>query len=187
MHLMIDLETLSTSSTAAITQIGLAPFVLDRGDVARGGIRIDVDPQSCIDLGLAVDWPTMYWWLNQSDAARKSLPAPGKGLPLQDALRETSAYVQSLNAKRLFVWSNGATFDIPILAHAYRVSGLTAPWRYDHARDTRTIQMLAPSAKRPQPKVKHDALQDARAQAVWVQNMYGMIRDNMSLEYWGDI
>lgn len=88
MHLMIDIETLSTAVDAAITQIGLAPFRIDGTDPLEDGVLINVDPQSCIDLGMRVDWSTTHWWMMQSREARDALPRPGEGLPLPDALDE---------------------------------------------------------------------------------------------------
>lgn len=175
MHLMIDLETLSTAADAAIAQVGLVPFQLDGSDPLEEGILINVDPQSCIDLGLRVDWPTTHWWMMQSQEAREALPRPGEGLPLGEALDMVDAYVAGLAERhhgKLHVWSNGATFDIPILGHAYRVLRRREPWSYSSARDTRTLAMLALNALRPEPTVKHNAQHDAAAQVRWVQNMW---------------
>lgn len=175
MHLMMDLETLSTAADAAIAQIGLVPFQLDGSDPLEEGLLVNVDPQSCIDLGLRVDWPTTHWWMMQSREARASLPRPGEGLPLSEGLDAVDAYVAGLAERhhgKLHVWSNGATFDIPILGHAYRVLRRREPWSYSSARDTRTLAMLALNAIRPEPKVKHNALDDAVAQVLWVQNMW---------------
>lgn len=175
MHLMIDLETLSTAVDAAITQIGLAPFRIDGTDPLEEGVLINVDPQSCIDLGMRVDWSTTHWWMMQSQEARDALPRPGEGLPLPDALDEVEDYILGLAQRHpgdLKIWSNGATFDIPILGHAFTRLGRREPWRYSAARDTRTLAMLALNAIRPEPEVKHNALHDAIAQVRWVQNMW---------------
>lgn len=174
MHLMIDLETLSTASDAAITQIGLAPFRIDGEGLAGEGKLINVDPQSAIDLGFRIDWSTTHWWMMQSQDARDALPKPGEGLAVDSALVEVATYVRDLRAQHhnLHVWSNGATFDIPILGHAFRVCGMEEPWKYSAARDTRTLAMLAMNALRPDPVVKHNALDDAVAQVLWTQNMW---------------
>ncbi len=182
MHLMLDLETLSTAADAAITQIGLAPFWIDGDGPLEPGLCINVDPQSCINLGFRVDWSTTHWWMMQSQEARDSLPRPGEGVPLPEALDRVEAYLEHLKEvagdRKLHVWSNGATFDIPILAHAFARLGRREPWSYSAARDTRTLAMLALNAIRPEPVVKHNALDDAVAQVRWVQNMWREARPN---------
>ena len=176
MHLMIDLETLSTAGDAAIAQIGLAPFWIDGEGLAAEGLQIDVDPQSCIDLGFRIDWSTLHWWMMQEQDAREALPLPGKGVPIGAALVQVGDYISKLQTMegvgRIYVWSNGATFDIPILGHAFRLLGMKEPWGYQDARDTRTLSMLALNAIKPKAVVKHRALDDAVAQVLWVQNMW---------------
>lgn len=177
MHLMINLETLSTAGDAAIAQIGLAPFWIDGNGPAFPGLQILVDPQSCIDAGFRVDWSTLHWWMMQSQDARNALPLPDAGLPIQRAVEVVQTYIAELQrdvpgAERIYVWSNGATFDIPIMSHAFRKFGLGDPWGYADARDTRTLSMMALNALKPAPVVKHRALDDAIAQVHWVQNMW---------------
>ena len=77
MHLMLDLETLSTAGDAAILQIGIVPFEIGGEGMAGDGLNINVDPDACMMAGLRVDWSTVHWWLNQSAEARATLPAPG--------------------------------------------------------------------------------------------------------------
>lgn len=61
LDVMIDLETLSTRADAVIAQIGVVGFNRhDRGAI-RPGIQVRVDPQSCLDLGMKVDWSTLAW------------------------------------------------------------------------------------------------------------------------------
>jgi len=181
MHLMIDLETLSTAGDAAIAQIGLSPFWIDGDGPLGPGLHINVDPQSCIDHGLRVDWSTTHWWMMQEQAARDALPLPGEGTPLGQALDQVDAFITALKegplwseGQQLHVWSNGATFDIPILTNAYTRLRRREPWKYSAGRDTRTLAMLALSAIRPEPRLKHRALEDAEAQVGWVQNMWRM-------------
>ena len=181
MHLMIDLETLSTAGDAAIVQIGLAPFWIDGEGLAAEGRQIDVDPQTCIDAGFRVDWSTLHWWMMQSQEARDALPLPWVGQPIEEALKLVQDYIADIQrdtpgAERIYVWSNGATFDIPILSNAFRKFGMLDPWNYTDARDTRTLSMLALNAVKPKPAVKHRALDDAEAQVLWVQNMWREVR-----------
>jgi hypothetical protein len=171
-NLMIDLETLSTAVDAVILQIGLVPFELNGDGPSSPGILIQVDPTTCLDAGFRVDWPTIHWWIMQEQAAREALPRPGQGVSLYEALMTVQNYIAALYPPLLYVWSNGANFDIPILANAFRTLGMPEPWHYASARDTRTLSMLAQNAVRPKRGVNHNALDDAINQVYWVQNMW---------------
>lgn len=171
-HLMLDVETLSTATDAAVTQIAVVPFELDGSEVSEPKLNVRVDPQSCMDAGLRVDWSTVQWWMQQGrEAQEAALPGPGVGVPLRTALELTEAYFRQF-PRDTKLWSNGASFDIPILDNAFRACNMQSPWRYSAARDTRTLAMMALNVVRPAPEVQHDALSDAEAQALWVQAMW---------------
>ena len=67
---MIDLETMGTKSDSIITQIGLVLF--DRDKIVSE-FKVNVDINDSLRLGLSVEGDTLYWWLKQSDEARKSI------------------------------------------------------------------------------------------------------------------
>ena len=166
MHLMIDLETLSTAPNAAIMQIGWAKFTMDQRYPIVSGL-IQVDLQSCIDKGLRVDWGTVRWWFMQSQEAREAMVQ--QGVPLSDAL---NAFVLNVwgDADWEGVWSHGASFDIPILESAFRACGRSAPWKHWLIRDTRTLFELAGYVMHK--PVAHQADKDALAQAEAVRAAY---------------
>lgn len=168
MHFMIDLETLSTSPNATITQIGVVAF--DRHGVKDEGLRIDVDPEEQIQAGQDVSWSTIEWWLNQSDAARDGLTGPPRRLTMSQALRMTSEYFERYcgDPWKRRAWSNGAGFDVVIMEGAYRRYKALCPWNFSRVRDVRTLAALCPNVERVQPEVAHDALSDAIAQAEWM-------------------
>ena len=65
------------------------------------------------------------------------------------------------------MWSNGADFDLPMLAHAYNQVGIEVPWKFWNSRCFRTYKNL-PNAKNIRVEalgVKHNALSDAYQQA----------------------
>jgi len=176
-HFMIDLETMSTAMDAAILSIGVQPFdpreeVIDE---ARG-LLIHVDLQACLNAGLRLEASTVMWWMTQSDDARAALVAR-EPLMLSEALRELTAFGQRNGgwawAK---VWSNGAAFDIPILETAFRRCRLDIPWEYNNVLDVRTMKWLAPDVPKVTPSVAHNALSDAQAQAVYVQNCHRALK-----------
>jgi hypothetical protein len=141
-NLMIDLETLSTSPLAAVTQIGAVAFDPYTGKVGEKFER-HIGIESSIKYGMKIDGSTLCWWMGQSDAARRDFTAgQSKAVPVDQALTDLEAFV-----RRVFtytgpagVWSHGATFDLPILECASRkVLGRSVPWKYVAGRDTRTL------------------------------------------------
>jgi len=76
---MLDLETMGKKSNAAIVSIGAVEFDIETGKTGREFYKV-VDLQSCLDLGLKVEASTIYWWLMQSEAARKRICEKGDDL-----------------------------------------------------------------------------------------------------------
>ncbi len=155
-HLMIDLETMGNTSTAAIVAIGMCPFEADRvGDPAM----FIVDLQESLDLGMTVSASTIMWWLGQSDAARSEITR------IPHPLTEVLKVICDCDAK--YYWGHG-TFDIPILANAYRAVGMPLPWHYRNTRDLRTLWHMAGFShdERHKPEIEHHAGFDAKAMAM---------------------
>jgi hypothetical protein len=179
---MLDLETMSNKSTAAIVAIGAVrfdplgpqlaepPATVQSLGLTGPYFYVNVDLESSVKAGLTLDADTVYWWMKQPDEARKALE--GNKKPLSEALLEFSIWYGVDPKVRL--WSH-ATFDEPILSHAYHVTDLKCPYGYTSARDVRTIYDLAyPGAMVLNVSVtnKHNALWDAWRQAIGVQECY---------------
>lgn len=163
-HMMIDLETLAKVPRAVIKQIGWAKFSIGH-DIISSGL-IDVDINSCLRSGLVVDGSTIEWWMGQDDDAREQMTH--SGLPLRSALFDFfNVYKSGAAPER--VWARGPDFDIAILNNAFAAEGLSPPWRYDVARDVRTLLDLYP-VDRTEATIKHNAEADAVAQATDVLN-----------------
>ena len=175
LHCMIDLETLSTSYNAVVTQIGYAtfdPFAEVEGVIASNAFYLDPQPQ--MDRGLKMDWDTIKWWMSQDNAARE------KFQNLTTPLAEAVAPLFDIGSMLAGVWSHGACFDVPILENLIQV-GLKkkAPWDFRKVRDTRTLFELAgPALTWPENPIKHSAEHDALAQAITVQRAYKLIKGN---------
>jgi hypothetical protein len=158
-HIMLDLETLGTSSQAVITQIGGCVFQPCAKDWNIGSFQYYIDPQSCLDVGLKMDWSTIQWWLKQSEEARAGF----QGTTM--SLREALGILKQASWKDMRgVWSHGLTFDLPILEHAFKACDMKVPWHFKAARDTRTLFWLT-NPVWPDNPVKHSAKHDAIAQA----------------------
>lgn len=171
-HAMIDLETLGTAGGSVILSIGGCIFDEHGPAPSPAGSFVHLVPDASqqTKLGLIVDISTIMWWLGQNPEAQQSirkhvLSALGSG-NLLDTLHKFSAWYVASDAAT--IWSNGADFDIPLLANLYRVAGLTAPWKYNASRCCRTI-MASTGRKMGDFGTKnvlaHDALADAIYQA----------------------
>lgn len=172
----IDLETLGVQPGSVITQIGLCAFDQRGGSGSMSSTRIDVDPQSMIDMGFKVDWNTVRWWLVQDETPRKRMSLQ-IGSCIHDALTQVRAWftehAQGGEVDRLRVWGHGSGFDCTQLEIAFQRCGLVVPWDFRKVRDLRTLADLrgAHDVLRPEPGVAHDAMEDATAQARWIRDL----------------
>lgn len=66
-HVMIDLETLSSKSNAAIVAIGAVMF---DAYGPHSNFYCQVDAKDCQRRGMDIDADTVMWWFKQSQAAR---------------------------------------------------------------------------------------------------------------------
>jgi hypothetical protein len=158
-HVMLDLETLGTRPGSVILSIGAVFFDLD-GKTGETFYR-NIDPQTCLDVGLTVDPQTKAWWMRQSDAARDALKIDRKSLA--EVARDFASFFR---AGGEFVWAQGATFDPPLWEAAGLAVGRSAPWRFWNARDTRTVYDICGFDYKSMPRegVFHNALDDCLTQ-----------------------
>lgn len=170
---MIDLETLGTTADAVILSIGAVKFNLESGDIEDKAFYASVSINSNIDLGRRVSESTLQWWMGQSPAAQAVFHEQPK-LTLEAALRELIEWFEHDQRR---VWSNGADFDLPMLAHAFTQLGLTIPWQFFNSRCFRTYKALPAASNLPKLKNDHNALRDAVNQAKFAQAVYAnMVR-----------
>lgn len=184
LHVMVDLETMDLSPTAAIVSIGAVKFnpLGEPGkwahetnpDVAFGAsstFYANVDLKTCLDHGLTVSGETVRWWLLQSEAARTALLHDL--WPLRPALEAFNIWYGN---DELPIWCSAASFDFAILRYAYqKAAWLRAPWSHKLERDYRTFRKLLepifPDLVYEPPEVAHDSLHDAKAQAKHLQKL----------------
>lgn len=176
MHLMIDVETLGTRPGSVVWQIGVVAFDIEmRGNLDQG-IELNLNPQEQIDLGFKVDWSTIRWWMEQSREAQAAMPKVG--LPLEVALAFVRDYVERWGPVE-GVWGNGPDFDLTAMTMLFQAADMKVPWAYNAGRDVRTtkevVNGLGLETVRVKPLIAHSALSDARAQALWVQEMWGSL------------
>lgn len=173
MHLMIDLETLSTKPNAVVTQIGLAVFNQAEGVIRQGQFNIQIDCQK--NCGRDISSSTLLWWFQQSDGARAAFVAGDNGAGhAGHVVHEIVGWLHDLEFDG--IWGHGSTFDVTILESLFSDFGVECPWPFWIHRDTRTLfaecERLGLSVNRPKPKIAHRAEDDAIAQAEWVINAW---------------
>lgn len=159
---MIDHETLGTTADAVIISIGAVKFDLETGEIDEEAFYRSISIDSNLEYKRRISEDTLIWWFKQDAAAQAVFYEPKERI--SDVLTEFSDWVGAGNNT---VWSNGADFDIPMLAHAYTQCGIEIPWKFWNSRCYRTYKNL-PGAKniRIAPTgVKHNALADAYQQA----------------------
>jgi 3' exoribonuclease, RNase T-like len=164
---MIDCETLATTADAVILSIGAVKFDLETGQIDDAGFYASIDIDDSLAHGRRISESTLVWWMAQDKKAQAVFNEPKQDL--ESALR---SFVEWLGHDRRRPWSNGADFDIPMLAHAFTHFRMDVPWQFWNARCVRTYKTLPAAGSVPMFKNDHNALRDAVNQAVYVQAVY---------------
>jgi exodeoxyribonuclease VIII len=157
---MLDIETLSTKTNAAIVQIGAVKFSLDKGII--GSFKINVCPVDCKKHGLDIEQSTVDWWLTQSKEARNSWRSN------PETLHVALEYFVNWYGRSKLTWAKGGQkFDFPILENALRECNMDVPWKYWDCMDYRTLITVLGIDDRKlksEGSVYHDALSDCEEQ-----------------------
>jgi len=157
---MIDIETLGVAPAATILTIAAQSFDpfgqghFDRHFYSR--ITLESQENRTIDDG------TIAWWTTQPEAQAEAFAEEDR-MPLDQALDLLGKLIWQSS----FLWSQGPTFDMTILEHAYKSYGKPIPWQYYKVRDSRTLFSLYP--RLPRPATSHHALEDCRRQIDMLQ------------------
>ena len=158
---MIDLEGLATGPDTTILTIAAQTFDpfgtgwYDKHYYAR--VTLESQENRAIDDG------TIAWWATQPDHAREEAFNEQDRIPLDQVLDELAKMIWHSK----LIWSQGPTYDMNILEHAYKSYGKPLPWKYFQVRDSRTVFSLWPD--QPIPVTSHHALEDCRRQIGMLQ------------------
>lgn len=168
-HIMFDCETLATTSDACIMSIGAVKFDLESDEIDDAGFYASISVDSNLELKRRISEDTLIWWMKQGPAAQ------GVFHEAKQTLREALLDMTDWMGKEKFhVWSNGADFDLPMLAHAFTQCGIEVPWIFWNSRCFRTYKNLpgAKAIRTPATGVKHNALSDAVQQVQTLQAIH---------------
>ena len=175
--IMLDLETMDNSASAAIVSIGAVACDLVSGEITSTYYRV-VDLEGQADLGLTIGTQTLYWWMQQSDGARYALTVPDK-LLLTTMLKSFNKWLSSIaHPEVLRLWGNGASFDNAIIRHAFKRANIDFDIAFWNDRDMRTIVGFYPPQLQAEWRRKnmrkgthHNALDDAKYQVKYCSNI----------------
>jgi exodeoxyribonuclease VIII len=164
-HLMVDLETLSTNLNAAILTLGAVIFdPFTDSPMQELYLRLTLEDQEA--LGAEISNSTIEWWGKQQPEIIIEAFGEENRVSFHDAMKQFHKFAWNCDK----FWSHGATYDLIILQLAFKQLNITYPWSYYDMRDTRTLFDLS-DAEMPQAQ-KHNALEDAKRQAIGVRNVY---------------
>lgn len=171
---MIDLETLDTTPSSVILSIGAIRFDINQidsfGPVFSATLSINKQIKK---FGRTVSEDTLFWWLSQSDDARNSLLSHTRE-DYKSVLLDLGMFLSSTD----IVWGNGADFDNAILSSAYSSIGLNPPWKHRNNRCYRTMKSMFPNVPKPEfVGIPHNAVDDARNQALHLQHIWAHIKN----------
>jgi hypothetical protein len=159
---MIDIETMDLGPEAAVVAIGARMFTVDG---PGKGFECFISPELAAHMG-TVGQDTMEWWRKQEqfDAVF------GGKLDPADAVFRLLKFIEQY--KPQVVWANSPEFDIVIMRHLCKQTGMRWPFTYKQNADFRTLVRVGAAMgvdtealwKNPDRKA-HNALDDATKQA----------------------
>lgn len=167
---MIDLETLGLSAGCVILSIGASTFDLQNNFYAK--IKIEDSNEQ----GFLTNVETMNWWQKQDKAAREeAFSGIESVINVLGNFSDWLLTVSRLYEGEVFVWGNGADFDLPILQAYYDKMNMKRPWKPYNGRCYRTLKNLYKDVKAPERdwREKHNALEDAVFQAKHARKILG--------------
>lgn len=177
-NIMIDIETLSTSTEAAVLSIGAVRFKVATGKIVDEFYE-KITLESAMHYG-KVDPDTLRFWLKQEDSVRLELTSTEKqgALHLPKCLDELSNWFPNGNCN---VWANSPSFDLVILETMMKRSKKICPWNFWEHRCFRTIKHIG-EAMGIQYNSSHDeahnALEDAKVQANYAMSVLSFLDQN---------
>lgn len=135
-NVMLDLEAMGTGADAAVIQIGATYF--NFSGATEKTFLINVDLSDELREGFKTNGSTILWWLEQSDAARKSILESDEILPSRNSWRKLNNFLGNADQ----IWSH-ATFDFVIAMNHIRGFFGESSFSYRTARDIRTLVDLS--------------------------------------------
>lgn len=153
---ILDIETLDTSPTSIITEIGI--IIFDRAThTVIDHLEIFPDFYEQLAAGRTFDADTLNFHRNNG-----TLPSAGhkEEIPCLHAIVKIQELINDHKPKH--IWIQGTDFDRPIIEDLCKSLNQPLPWRFSKSRDARTTYDLAFPDQRP-AKRPHRAIMDCEA------------------------
>ena len=182
-HIMLDLETLDTTSSAVVISIGAVafdPHTNELGD--RFYVETVEDTEAQQARGRTISGDTVRWWMQQDVLAKRVFATPPpdgvERVSTLEALSRFGLFVAANGDRDVELWGNGADFDNVVLGSLYDAFGLSKPWSYSRNRCYRTMKNIGIGPRKPKVRegVHHNALDDAITQAVHLQEIFACLK-----------
>lgn len=154
--LSIDLETLDTTRTAVILEIGIT--VGDETGKVIEQFQVFPDVNAQIKEGRSVSADTILFWMKQ-DTVIQAEQANAKRHDLEFCRDELGDFLKR-HADAQYVLGNAPSFDCDIVADFLG----RKPWNFWVERDVRTARMKVPGEERFVNHAEHSGLADSEAQ-----------------------
>lgn len=172
---MIDFETLGNGTNKCICQVGALYF--DKISGALGDeFTANIDAASHETFGGRLDAATVYWWLEQSDEARKSI------LNNRESIDVVFIRLNEFLSKATRIWSH-ATFDFVTLTETMKQLRIKPSFGYKKGLDLRTLTYLGgvkvDSVLRT--GIHHNALDDCKFQVKYAVAALNAIKTSKAL------
>lgn len=186
--IMIDFETLALAPTAIVLSYGMFAFnryaFEDTGyySLYHGfGQKKFRDEQK--ELGRTTDKVTIAWWKKQTSDAQRVFKEATTDSVHEAVLDMKNFYVKFANKiEDVYIWGNGGHFDIPIAESLFRTYGIAIPWKHYHPECFMTMKKQhGRIAKQPSKGTKHNALDDARYQALYLKQICKELRERENI------
>ena len=178
-HIMLDLKTLDTASSAVVISIGAVafdPYTNAIGDKFYVEMTEDIADQQ--KKGRTISGDIVRWWIQQDVLAKRMFSESVDGVDRVSTLKALSLFdrfVTNNGGKDVYVWGNGADFDNVILGSLYDAFGLRKPWYSNHNRCYRTMKNLGIGPRSPQVRIMGN-VGNAIAQAVHLQEIFACLK-----------
>lgn len=200
LHISIDFESLAAKATnPALLSAGVVTF---DPNVMQTPAAIASNPSIHLKLssrpglqtakyGRVIENDTLGWWSRQGGEAKALLDeCMHSELDLRDALLQLNAWLEEQREAykdatgvkpEVHAWSYGAKSDLVWWATACEAAGVEYPIHYRNEHCLRTLAGELPFVSCEEYGVKHNALDDAVAQAAWVQKLRSALRHGLSV------
>lgn len=132
---MLDIETLGTAPGCVILSVAAVPFFKADGQISDRYFHMNVDIDSCLEVGLKIDPAALHWWIQKSSLF---LELQKNTADLRPVLIALDHFIQSTCTQDVRVWGKDPSFDNAILRDAFDRFNLKLPWRYSKNRCVRT-------------------------------------------------